>query len=97
MSSWRIREIEDQIRDLENEQGNCSSHGDEWYDLERKINDLKDELRRLKRKEEDEEEEDRHRNSVFSIGLGSFGGSHGGGFGGFGGGGFGGGGSGGSW
>lgn len=97
MSSWRIREIENQIRDLESKQRNCSSHSDDWHDLERKISDLKDELRRLKRREEDEEDEERRRSSALSIGLGSFGGSHGGGFSGFGGGGFGGGGSGGSW
>lgn len=107
MSSWRIREIENQIRDLESKQMNCSSHNDEWhgfsshndewYEFERKINDLKDELRRLKRREEDEENENMRRHLAFSIGIGSLGGSHGGGFGGFGGGGFGGSGSGGSW
>ena len=107
MSSWRIREIESHIRDLESKQRNCSSHNDEWhgfsshndewYGFERKINDLKDELRRLKRREEDEKNEEIHRHSALSIGIGSFGGSYGGGFGGFGGGGFEGGGSGGSW
>lgn len=107
MSSWRIREIESQIRDLESKQRNCSfhndewhgfsSHNDEWYAFERKINDLKDELRRLKRREGDKENEDRYRHSAFSIGIGSIGGGHDSGFGGFGGGSFGGGGSGGSW
>lgn len=99
MYSLRIREIEDEIRGLERELYDCNEkHRD---NIRRKIDNLKSELRRLKRREE-EEEEDEDDDGIIGIGLsllglglrgfGSNGSSHG-----FGGGGFGGGGSGESW
>lgn len=97
MSSWRIREIEDEIRGLEEKLYSCTEK--ERYNIRRKIDELKSELRRLKRREEEENEDDDGvlgiGLSMIGIGLGGFG--SGGGSHGFGGGGFGGGGSGGSW
>ena len=100
MSTWRIREIENKIRELERELYDCTEK--ERYNIKRKIDNLKLELRRLKRREEEEEDDD-----ILGIGLsllglglrgfGGFGSGGGGGNHGFGGGGFGGGGSGGSW
>ena len=113
MSSWRIREIDDEIRKLERELYNCTER--ERYDIRRKIDGLKSELRRLKRREdeedkededkEDEDKEDEDNNDDNGIGLSILGLGFsllGRGFGsgkshGFGGGGFGGGGSGGTW
>ena len=93
MSSWRIREIEDEIRKLERKLYDCTER--ERYDIKRKIEDLKSELRRFKRIEEDEDNDNVGIVGLSILGLGGFG-SSGGGHG-FGGGGFGGGGSGGSW
>jgi hypothetical protein len=96
MISWRIREIEGEINDLERKLRSCTK--EEIYNIKRKIDDLKSELRRLKRREEDEEDDDGTLGmglSLIGLGLGGFG--SGGGNHGFGGGGFGGGGSGGSW
>ncbi len=102
MSTRRIREIEEQIRKLERELCDCTEK--ERYNIKRKIDNLKSELRRLKRREEDEDDDD---DNILGIGLsllglglrgfGGFGSGGGGGNHGFGGGGFGGGGSGGSW
>lgn len=96
MSSWRIREIENKIRDLERDLENCTEK--ERYDLERQIAVLKSELKRLKRIEEEDEDDG---SSALGMGKSLFGHGGFGGFGssghGFGGGGFGGGGSGGSW
>lgn len=96
MSSWRIREIENDIENLERKLRTCSER--ERYDIQRKIDDLKSELRRLKRREEEDDDDDGFLGlSLISgsiFGSGSHSGGH---FGGFGGGGFGGGGAGGSW
>jgi len=110
MNSWRIREIEEEIEDLEEKLDNCSK--DEEYEIIRsKIDRLKDELRRLKRKKdelrrlkrkkEEDEDDDLLSSAVgFAIGGSLFGGSggyDGGSFSGFGGGDSGGGGFGGDW
>lgn len=98
MSSWRIREIEHEIEDLERKLRHSSIN--EENDIRRKIENLKSELRRLKRREEEEDDEDNEDNGLLSsmIGIGMGMGSHssGGGFS-FGGGSSGGGGFGGGW
>lgn len=95
MSSWRIRELEDEINKLEREQRNYDRYSDKWRELEKRLDELKSELCRLKRKRE-EDERITHSSSIFGVGGFGFG-SHSGGFGSFGGGGFGGGGAGGHW
>lgn len=90
MNTWRIREIEDEIETLERKLYNCSES--EKDDIRKKIDDLKYELRRLKRKKENEEKISSN-SYIFGFGIGSRSGN----FGGFGGGGFGGGGAGGRW
>lgn len=103
MGSRRIREIEEEIRELERKLLNSNEMDKEI--IRRKINSLKEELRRLKRKEEEEEDDDGDDllASVIGLGIGSIissgdsGDSGSSGFDGFGGGDSGGGGFGGGW
>lgn len=103
MSSWRIREIEREIEELERKLRCCSVR--EEYDIKKNIKDLKDELQRLKRKKRYDDEKDNDIDifsSIIGAGIGSFigsidSGSSNEGFGGFGGGDSGGGGFGGDW
>ena len=70
MSSWRIREMEEKIRQLERKLLICSEK--EKYDIRRKIDSFKSELRRLKKREEEEEDEkDELLSSIIGIGIGS--------------------------
>lgn len=99
MDSRRIREIEEEIRELEGKLLNCHEMDKEI--IRRKINNLKDKLRRLKREEEEEDDDgDDLLTSVIGLGIGSIissADSGGSGFDGFGGGDSGGGGFGGDW
>jgi ribosome-interacting GTPase 1 len=93
----RIRELENEIGDLEKKLHSCTEK--ERYKIKRKIDDLKSELRRFKRRREDDDDGVIGIGlSILGLGLRNFGGfGSGGDSHGFGSGRFGGGGSGGSW
>ncbi len=101
--SRKIREIEEGIRDLEEELETLPPwKEEEMDDIIDKIDDLKQQLRKLKRREEEEDDDDGDGiYSIIGLGLGPAMDGHnfglGGGFGGFGGGKSGGGGFGGGW
>ncbi|MCE8425834.1 MAG: hypothetical protein J5U17_08670 [Candidatus Methanoperedens sp.] len=73
MLSYRIRELEEEIETLEKKQKDCTYRSTEWQILENQIEEKKNEIAKLKRREREAEEVTHRISSSSMFGMGGFG------------------------